>query len=39
MLTDQVVATTADLNAVVSKDVATFNDMLKRRNIGTVVVR
>jgi hypothetical protein len=39
LLTDQVVAATADLNAVVSKDVATFNEMLRRRNIGTVIVR
>ena len=29
----------ADLNNVVSKDVTTFNEMLRRRNIGTVIVR
>jgi hypothetical protein len=28
-----------DLNTVVSRDVATFNEMLRRRNIGTVIVR
>ena len=39
LLTDQVAAATRDLNAVVEKDVAAFNDMLRRRNIGTVVVR
>jgi len=39
LLTDQVAAATRDLNAVVEKDVAAFNDMLRRRNIGAVVVR
>ena len=39
LLTDQVNAAAGDLNNVVSKDVATFNDMLRRRNIGTVIVR
>jgi photosystem II stability/assembly factor-like uncharacterized protein len=39
MLTDQVTAAGNDLGAVVSKDVATFNDMLRRRNVGTIVVR
>jgi len=39
LLTDQVVGATRDLNTVVEKDVAAFNDMLRRRNIGTVVVR
>ena len=39
LLTDQVNAAASDLTAVVSKDVATFNDMLRRRNIGTVIVR
>ncbi len=39
VLTDQVGAATADLNAVIGKDVSAFNDMLRRRNIGTVVVR
>jgi len=39
LLTDQVAAATRDLNAVVEKDVAAFNDMLRRRNIGAVFVR
>jgi len=39
LLIDQLAAATSDLNGVVSKDVATFNDMLRRRNIGTVIVR
>ena len=39
LLTDQVAAAATDLNSVVSKDVAAFNDMLRRRNIGTIVVR
>ena len=39
LLADQVAAATRDLNAVVEKDVAAYNDMLRRRNIGTVVVR
>jgi len=39
LLTDQVSAAATDLNAVVSKDVATLNDMLRRRNVGTIIVR
>jgi len=39
LLTDQVAAAASDLNVVVSRDVATFNDMLRRRNMGTVIVR
>jgi hypothetical protein len=39
LLADQVATATRDLNAVVEKDVAAYNDMLRRRNIGTVVVR
>jgi hypothetical protein len=39
LLTDQVAAAATDLTSVVSKDVAAFNDMLRRRNIGTIVVR
>jgi photosystem II stability/assembly factor-like uncharacterized protein len=39
LLTDQVSTASGDLSTVVSKDVATFNDMLRRRNIGTVIVR
>jgi hypothetical protein len=39
LLADQVAAATRDLGTVVDKDVAAFNDMLRRRNIGTVVVR
>jgi hypothetical protein len=39
LLADQVAAATRDLNAVVDKDVAAYNDMLRRRNIGTVIVR
>src|SRR5262245_34030997 len=39
LLSDQVAAVAADLNAVASKDVGAFNDMLRRRNIGTVIVR
>jgi hypothetical protein len=39
LLTDQLTAAAADLDTVVSKDVATFNDMLRRRNIGTVIVK
>jgi photosystem II stability/assembly factor-like uncharacterized protein len=39
LLTEQVAAAATDLTAVVNKDVGTFNDMLRRRNIGTVVVR
>src|SRR5262249_31008296 len=39
LLADQVNTSTADLNTVVSKDVTTFNEMLRRRNIGTVIVR
>src|SRR5262245_22381324 len=35
----QAAAAATDLNTVVSKDVATFNDMLRRRNVGTIVVR
>jgi hypothetical protein len=39
LLADQVTAAANDLGAVVSKDVTTFNDMLRRRNVGTIVVR
>jgi hypothetical protein len=39
MLSDQVAAAVDDLNSVVTKDVKTFNEMLQRRNIGTVIVR
>jgi hypothetical protein len=39
LLTDQVAAAAKDLNTVIEKDVAAYNDMLRRRNIGTVVVR
>jgi hypothetical protein len=39
LLTDQVSANATDLTTVVSKDVATFNEMLRRRNVGTIVVR
>jgi hypothetical protein len=39
MLSDQVAAAVNDLNSVVTKDVKTFNEMLQRRNIGTVIVR
>ena len=39
LLTDQVTAAANDLGAVVTKDVATFNEMLRRRNVGTIVVR
>jgi hypothetical protein len=39
LLTDQVTAAGNDLGTVVSRDVATFNDMLRRRNVGTIVVR
>jgi photosystem II stability/assembly factor-like uncharacterized protein len=39
LLTDQVAEAATDLGAVVSKDVTTFNEMLRRRNIGTIVVR
>jgi photosystem II stability/assembly factor-like uncharacterized protein len=39
MLSDQVAAAGNDLNSVVTKDVKTFNEMLQRRNIGTVIVR
>ena len=38
-LADQVSSASTDLTTVVSKDVATFNEMLRRRNIGTIVVR
>ena len=38
-LTGQVASAETDLGAVVTKDLATFNDMLRRRNIGAVVVR
>ena len=39
LLTDQLSSASTDLNTVVTKDVAAFNDMLKRRNLGTIVVR
>jgi photosystem II stability/assembly factor-like uncharacterized protein len=39
MLSDHVGAAVNDLNSVVTKDVKTFNEMLQRRNIGTVIVR
>ena len=39
LLTDQLSSLSTDLNTVVTKDVAAFNDMLKRRNLGTIVVR
>jgi hypothetical protein len=39
LLTDQVNATGNDLTGIVSKDVSTFNEMLRRRNVGTIVVR
>ena len=39
LLADQVSANATDLTTVVSKDVATFNEMLRRRNVGTIVVR
>ena len=38
-LSGQVSSAESDLGAVISKDLATFNDMLRRRNIGTLFVR
>ena len=38
-LSGEVTTAEKDLGDVVSKDLATFNDMLRRRNIGTVFVR
>jgi photosystem II stability/assembly factor-like uncharacterized protein len=39
VLGEQVETSTRDLDTVVTKDVATFNEMLQRRKIGTVIVR
>jgi photosystem II stability/assembly factor-like uncharacterized protein len=39
LLGDQVAASGGDLNTVVTKDLAAFNGMLQRRNIGAVIVR
>jgi photosystem II stability/assembly factor-like uncharacterized protein len=39
LLSDQAAAAVNDLNSVVAKDVKTFNEMLQRRSIGTVIVR
>ena len=39
LLGSQVGSATTDLNTIVGKDVSAFNDMLRRRSIGTVIVR
>jgi len=39
MLGDQAVSASGDLSTVVTKDLAAFNGMLQRRNIGAVIVR
>ena len=39
LLETQVGGAASDLNLIFGKDVAAFNDMLRRRNIGTVIVK
>ena len=39
LLGDQVASAGGDLDTVVTKDLAAFNGMLQRRNIGAVIVR
>ena len=39
LLGDQVASAGGDLDTVVTKELAAFNGMLQRRNIGAVIVR